>query len=58
MKPNGIKANYLNVAIQAMEKLIALPTTDADEDRTIKALMQMLKMACSGYDGTFQKGMK
>lgn len=55
MNQNTLKLNYMKTAIQAMERLAALEITDADEDRTIKQLIKMLRLVCSGYDGTFKE---
>lgn len=55
MNENTLKLNYVRTAVQAMEKLAQLSITDADEDRSIKQLIRMLRLVCSGYDGTFKE---
>lgn len=58
MNENILKLNYVKTAMQAMEKLAQLNITDQEEDKTIRSMAKMLKMVCSGYDGSFKKETK
>lgn len=51
MDQKTLKLNYCKQATAAIQKLITLPITDEDEDKTLKAVLDLLNRICTEYGG-------